>query len=57
MVSPLSLSRWALWRVRSQYRFVDYARRILEICTELQADRGGMVTQPRGTIQKDIEPL
>jgi glycosyltransferase involved in cell wall biosynthesis len=35
-------------RVRSQYRFADYARRVLEICTKLQAERGGTVTQPRG---------
>jgi len=35
-------------RVRAQYRFADYARPIVEICTERPADRGGMATQPRG---------
>ncbi len=35
-------------RVRTQYRFADYARRILAICGEPQADRGAMAAPPRG---------
>ena len=37
-------------RVRSQYRFADYARRILAICAELRPDRDGTtgrVAQPK----------
>ena len=37
-------------RVRSQYRFADYARRILAICAELRPDRdgtSGRVAQPK----------
>jgi glycosyltransferase involved in cell wall biosynthesis len=35
-------------RVRSVYRFTNYARRILGICEELRASRGGSLAQPLG---------
>ncbi len=39
-------------RVRSTYRFADYARRILDVCEQLQAGRGTRITETLHSLEQ-----